>query len=177
MRNESITKSVLTAFSLILVLFLFAGNTAHGLHPSPLDTNIGNEAPGFALDNLSGKSVSLESFKGKPVLLNFWATWCPYCRKERSHLNELHKEYMDKGLIILSISTDRSIKKLRKFMADTPADFIVLSDSDGSVSSSYNIMGLPSSLLINREGLIKHKFTGFREWNSKGSRKLIETLF
>jgi len=62
-------------------------------------------------------------------------------------------------------------------MADTPADFIVLSDSDGSVSSSYNIMGLPSSLLINREGVIKYKFTGFREWNSKGSRKLIETLF
>lgn len=177
MINKSNTKSVLTVFNFILVLFLFAGNTAYGLHPLPLDTSIGKEAPGFALNNLSGNRVSLESFKGKPVLLNFWATWCPYCRKERSHLNELHKDYKDKGLIIVSISTDRSMKKLRKFMADTPADFIVLSDRDGSVSSSYNIMGLPSSLLIDQEGLIKFKFTGFREWNGKDSRKLIETLF
>ena len=108
--------------------------------------------------------------------MNFWATWCPYCRKERAHLNELYSEYKDNGLIILSISTDRSVKKLKKFMNKTPADFIVLSDTEGRVSSSYNIRGLPSSLLINREGIIKYKFTGFREWNSKGPRKLIDSL-
>lgn len=177
MINKSITKFVLTTLSLLLVVFLFVGNTAQGFNPLPLDTNIGNESPDFTLNNLSGKMVSLDSFKGKPILLNFWATWCPYCRKERPHLDGLHREYKDKGLIILSISTDRSFNTLKQYMKKTPADFIVLSDSEGRVSSAYNIMGLPSSLLINREGIIKYKFTGFREWKGKGSRKLIEALF
>ena len=167
----------MTALSMFIVMYSFTANIAEGFNSALLASDIGQEAPGFILNDLAGNKVSLEAFKGKPVLLNFWATWCPYCRKERSHLNDLHGEYKDKGLIILSVSTDRSIKKLRKYMNDTPADFIVLSDSDGSVSSSYNIRGLPSSLLISREGIIKNKFTGFREWNSEVFRKLIETLF
>jgi peroxiredoxin len=177
MKQNIILNITLPVLTLMCVIFLFVGNAAYGLHPLPLDANIGKKAPGFVLNDLSGNRVSLESFRGKPVLLNFWATWCPYCRKERSHLNELHRDYTDRGLVILSVSTDRSITKLKKFMKDGPAEFMVLSDSEGRISKSYNIMGLPSSLLINREGIIKHKFTGFREWNSEGSRKLIETLF
>ncbi len=170
-------KIALPVLTLMCVMFLFVGNTAYGLHPLPLDTNIGQKAPVFELQDLSDTKVSLDSFKGKPVLLNFWATWCPYCRKERAHLNKLHDDYKHKGLVIISVSSDRSVKKLKKFMADTPSEFIVLSDSDGKVSTSYNIRGLPSSLLIDREGIIKYKFTGFREWNSDSSRKLIESLF
>ena len=170
-------KSVVTVLSMLIVVLYFSGNTAQGFNPEPLDYNIGQEAPGFILNDLTGKKISLDSFKGKPVLLNFWATWCPYCRKERSHLDTLHKEYKDKGLIILSISTDRSLNTLKKYMKKTPADFIVLYDTNGEVSSAYNIRGLPSSLLINREGIIKNKFNGFREWNNEGSRKLIDSLF
>jgi peroxiredoxin len=177
MTNESIMKYKLPLFSLLLLIFLFTGSTAQGFNPLSLDSSIGQEAPGFILNDLAGKKISLESFIGRPVLLNFWATWCPYCRKERSHLNDLHRKYKDKGLVILSISTDRSLNKLQQYMEKTPADFIVLSDSEGSVSSSYNIMGLPSSLLIDRQGIIKFKFTGFREWNSKGSIELIDSLF
>ena len=177
MKHGSITKVMLTSLSVLLVMFLFAGSTAQGFNPLPLDSNIGQQAPGFILNDLAGNEISLESFIGKPVLLNFWATWCPYCRKERSHLNDLYKEYKDKGLVILSISTDRSSKKLKQYIEKTPADFLVLSDSEGRVSSSYNIMGLPSSLLIDRKGIIKYKFTGFREWSSQGSRTLIDSLF
>lgn len=74
---------------------------------------IGKEAPAFIAENLSGENVSLSSFKGKPVILNFWATWCPYCRKERPYLNLLHREYKDKGLVIISVSTDRSVKTVK----------------------------------------------------------------
>jgi len=177
MTNKSFAKFILTSLCMLFVMLLFAGSTAQGFNPLLVDFAIGQEAPGFTLSDIEGKQISLESFKGKPVLLNFWATWCPYCRKERSHLNDLHRKYKDKGLVILSISTDRSLKKLKKYMEKTPADFIVLSDTEGRVSSSYNIIGLPSSLLITREGIIKYKFTGFREWSSKGSRELIDSLF
>ena len=177
MTKNSRIKYKLTLLCLLLSILLINSNPADGFDPLPLDSNIGQKAPGFILKDIAGKEISLESFIGKPVLLNFWATWCHYCRKERTHLNELHGKYKDNGLIILSISTDRSLKKLKQYMKKTPADFIVLSDSEGRVSSSYNIMGLPSSLLINRRGIIKYKFTGFREWNNQGSRKLIESLF
>lgn len=149
---------------------------AQGFDPLLYDSSVGSKAPDFTLKDVSGKEVSLSSFKGKPVLLNFWATWCPYCRRERPHLNALHKDYKDKGLIILSVSTDQSTAKLKDFMKNTPAEFIVLSDSGGSASSLFNVGGLPTSYLINREGIIKQRFVGFREWSEKGSKTLIDKL-
>ena len=149
---------------------------AEGRNPLLDYASIGKEAPDFTLEDVSGKRVSLSSFKGNPVLLNFWATWCPYCRKERGHLNTFYSDYRDKGLIILSVSTDSSVNRLREFLKKTPADFIVLSDSKRMVASSYSINGLPTSYLINSDGVIGHKFTGFREWSSPDLRKLIDQL-
>jgi len=149
---------------------------AQGFDPLLYDSSVGAKAPDFTLKDISGKEVALSSFKGKPVLLNFWATWCPYCRRERAHLNALHKEYKDKGLIILSVSTDQSLEKLKGFLKNTPAEFIVLSDSSGTAASLYNVGGLPTSYLINREGVIKQRFVGFREWSDPGSKTLIDKL-
>ena len=141
-----------------------------------LDKNAGAAAADFTLKDMSGKDVSLSSFKGKPVLLNFWATWCPWCRKERAHLNTIYNDYKDKGLIVISVSTDRSLKKVKNYLKKIPADFIVLSDSNGNVSSSFGVQGLPTSFLINSDGVIENKFVGFREWSSSGSRKLLDKL-
>lgn len=150
---------------------------AQGFDPLLYDNSIGAKAPDFTLKDVSGKDVSLSSFKGKPVLLNFWATWCPYCRKERAHLNALYKEYRDRGLIILSVSTDQSAAKVKEYLKQTPAEFTVLSDSSGTASSLYSVGGLPTSYLINRDGIIKHRFVGFREWTEAGSKSLIDKLF
>jgi peroxiredoxin len=161
-------------------LLLFASQVsvdlAEGFNPPLLDKNIGAKAPDFTLKDMSGKEVALSSFRGKPVLLNFWATWCPYCRKERDHLNKLHGEYKEKGLIILSVSTDQSVRKVKSYLKKVPAEFIVLSDSKGRVSSSYNVGGLPTSVLIDREGFVRQKLVGFREWTSSSSRQLIDKL-
>ena len=115
----------------------------------------GKVAKDFILKDLEGYNFSLSSFRGKVVLLNFWATWCPYCRKERSELNNLHKEYYDKELVILSVATDRSLVKLQRFIKDNPVDFIVLSDSDGEVSESYGVRAFPTNFLIDRDGRIR----------------------
>ena len=149
---------------------------AEGFNPVPPDTSIGSKAPEFTLEDISGKEVSLSSFKGKPVLLNFWATWCPYCRRERPHLNTLYNDYKDKGLIILSVSTDQSVAKVKEYLKNTPADFIVLSDWKGTVSLLYGVQGLPTSYLISREGIIKQRFVGFREWSDPSSKILIDKL-
>ncbi len=135
-----------------------------------------DKAPQFSLLNMKGERVELSEFKGKPVLLNFWATWCGYCRKERPHLNSLYNLYKDKGLVVISVSTDRSVEKVRKYLKEIPADFIVLSDSDGRTAAEYGIRGYPSSFLIDRNGLVKQAFAGYRDWTNESSIKMIERL-
>ncbi|MBI5665205.1 MAG: TlpA family protein disulfide reductase [Nitrospirae bacterium] len=175
-RSSLIYLSMCIAVALIL-LSQQTSCYAEGFDPLLYDNSIGAKAPDFILKDVSGKDVSLSSFKGKPVLLNFWATWCPYCRKERSHLNKLHKEYKDKGLTILSVATDQSAAKVNEFLKHTPAEFIVLSDSGGTAASLYSVGGLPTSYLINSEGIIKHRVVGFREWTDPASKMLIDKLF
>ena len=165
---------ILTVFT--AVLMAFGHDKAGAFEPWPIDPLIGNSAPEFSLEDVDGKATSLSSFKGKPVLLNFWATWCGYCRKERAHLNALYEEFRDKGLIIIAVSIDRSLETVKKFMKDVPADFIVLFDSGGEAASMYSVRGLPSSVLIDREGVITHKFTGFRKWTDESSRNLVDKL-
>jgi peroxiredoxin len=161
------------SFSISLPL---SRHSAEALEPWPVEPLIGNSAPDFSLEDLNGRNVSLSSFIGKPVLLNFWATWCPYCRKERAHLDKLYKDYSDKNLVIVSISIDRSVETFKKFMEKKPAHFVNLYDGQSRVASTFHVAGLPTSFLIDRNGIIKRKFTGFREWNSFSSRKIIDTL-
>lgn len=157
-----------------LALFIAGSQSAEAFEPWPVEPLIGNLSPDFTLKDLNGRNVSLSSFRGNPVLLNFWATWCPYCRKERAHLNRLHEDYIGKDLVIVSISIDRNPETLRKFMEENPAQFTVLYGGQSSVSSTFHVAGLPTSFLIDRAGIIKRKFTGFRAWDSDSARKMID---
>lgn len=136
----------------------------------------GKEAKDFTLKDLNGSDVTLSSFRGKVVLLNFWATWCPYCRKERVELNNLHEEYYGKDLVIISVAGDRSLVKVQGFIKKNPVDFIVLSDSDGEVSESYGVRALPTNLLIDRDGRIRNKFSGYRKWTDPASSEVLLDL-
>ncbi len=164
---------VFCAVTLSAVLF---NDYAEGTNPYGSGRMIGQPAPDLSLKDLSGNEVSIASFKGKTVLLNFWATWCPYCRKERAELNTLHNEYKDRGLVIVSISIDRSLEKLKLYMNEMPAEFIVLSDTKGSSAGSYEIMGLPTSYMIDSEGIVRHKYTGYKKWTGSSSKKIINDL-
>ena len=139
-------------------------------------TGSGKEAKDFTLKDLDGYDVSLSSFSGKTVLLNFWATWCPYCRKERAELNDLHKKYYDKDLVIISIAGDKSLEKVRQYISKNPVDFLVLSDSDGEVAESYGVRALPTNFLIDRDGRIIKKFSGYRKWTDPASSEVLLDL-
>ena len=164
---------VVLAFMLFLTV---SDNYAQDFLPWSIDKVIGENAPDFILKDMSGKDVSLSSFKGKPVVLNFWATWCPYCRQERPHLKLLYEEYKDNDLIIIALSIDKSSKTVRRFLEQNPAPYIVLTDPEGMAAAMYNVMGYPTTYLINRRGKISQKFVGPMEWTDKNAKVFIDKL-
>jgi len=174
---KNISRKTLFAFLLFSVTLLTVSNynsNAQLFSPSEIDKLTGKKAPEFTVNDLSGKRVSLSSFSGKPILLNFWATWCPYCREERAYLNSLQKEYKDKGLIIIAVSIDNSIEIVKGYLKRVPADFVILHDNNKDAASAYGVYSLPTNFLIDHKGIIKHKFIGLRDWTNKESKKIIE---
>ena len=116
----------------------------------------------FTIKDMDGRDVRLAGFKGKVVLINFWATWCPPCQAEIPAFVELQAKYRDEGLVIVGISVDDPIEKLKPFAQEFQMNYPVLSGSDrDDVQEAYGPMyGIPVSVLISREGLICSRFVG-----------------
>ncbi len=105
----------------------------------------------FTLQDLSGKTWTRSALKGKVVLVNFWATWCPPCRKEMPDLERLYKEFGDRGFVVLAIS-DEDQSKVKPFIAQAGYSFPVLLDRGRKVNDAYHIQGIPNSFLYDRQG-------------------------
>jgi peroxiredoxin len=134
-------------------------------------------APAFQLPNLSAARVSLEDFRGKLVLAHFWATFCVPCLHEIPGLEALWKEYREQGLVILGIAADRgSVEVVRDFSEKTGVTFPVLHDADGLVRNRYEVVALPMSYVIGRDGRISGRVIGSRDWNSPEGRRVIEAM-
>jgi peroxiredoxin len=161
-------------FILILLTFLFL--TAEAPSPWGIDELIGKKAPDFALKDLNDKTVSLSSLKGNVVLINFWATWCPPCRAEMSSFNNLYKDYKNNGLSVIAVSTDRSISSVKDFLSKKPVEFPVLMDSDSKVSRRFKVFSLPTSFLLDKNGVIVQKFLGEEEWDSPEIKNKIKDM-
>ncbi|MDR3692478.1 MAG: TlpA disulfide reductase family protein [Fimbriimonas sp.] len=109
------------------------------------------ESADFTLQDISGKSWTLSSLKGKVVLVNFWATWCPPCRKEMPDMEALYNRFKDQGLIVLAIS-DETIDKVRPFIADHKYTYPILLDPGRKINTLYSVDGIPKSFIYNRKG-------------------------
>lgn len=114
-------------------------------------------APDFALVDTLGNQVTLRDYNGQVVLLNFWTTWCPYCKKDIPEMKRLYEEHQDDGLVVLSInltSQEENAAAVKEFVSKEDYKFPVLLDLDGEVMSIYGIRSLPTSMIINRQGEI-----------------------
>ncbi|NQT33922.1 TlpA family protein disulfide reductase [bacterium] len=129
------------------------------------------KAADFSLLDTNGKPVKLSDYTGKVVLLDFWATWCPPCVKEIPHFNELSKEYGDKGLVVLGISTDRDgVTAVEKFQQERfSIDYTVVMFDQETFSTYQSYLpkkeqgGIPFTFIIDREGVIRDHFVGYRD--------------
>ncbi|UCG77728.1 MAG: TlpA family protein disulfide reductase [Nitrospirota bacterium] len=125
--------------------------------------DVGQTAPDFKLRNLNGSQISLSSFKGKVVLLEFWATWCPPCRTSVPDLNELQRKFVGKDFKLLTISVDdgRNVSdKLVEFNTDYGVIYSVLIDDD-LTSRLYGITSIPVIFLLDKDHNIVKKYTGY----------------
>ena len=137
----------------------------------------GEIPPDFKLKDLQGREVSLKSYRGKVVLLNFWATWCPPCRKEIPSMVKLYKRYKDKGLEIIGVNLDKLDKSgVEKFSLEYNIDFPILLDPAGKVATLYGITVLPTTFILDRNGKIQEKVAGGKDWSSEENLKIFETL-
>ncbi|HXI26459.1 MAG TPA: TlpA disulfide reductase family protein [Pyrinomonadaceae bacterium] len=105
----------------------------------------------FTLTDVEGKSWTLQSLHGKVVLVNFWATWCPPCRKEMPDLDALYRKFKDKGLVVLAIS-DEEMAKVKPFLAERNLGFPILLDPGRKINALFHVDGIPKTFIYDREG-------------------------
>jgi peroxiredoxin len=117
----------------------------------------------LTLTDLDGQQVTLSDLRGNRVLLNFWATWCAYCRGERGVLQQAHDEQGSQGLVILAVAIGEDPDRLRSFVHERGLSYRILLDEDGSVSRTYRVRGIPSSFFIDRDGVIRVHHVGALE--------------
>jgi peroxiredoxin len=138
---------------------------------------LGAQAPNFQLWDLEGNVLSLSSYRGRVVLLNFWATWCGPCRVEMPAMELLYRDFNRKDFEILAVSTDpQGVAVTRPFRDSLGLSFPILHDSDFRVGLTYGARTLPMTFLLDRDGVITHRIFGARDWQSPEARQLVETL-
>ena len=123
----------------------------------------GKPAPDFRLSTLDGKKMNLSDYKGKKVILNFWATWCPPCKAEMPHMQKFYAENKEEGVEIIAVNLtnmDHGIDGIHKFIKDYELTFTVPLDEDGQIGKQYQAITIPTSYVIDTEGVIAKKIVG-----------------
>ncbi len=133
----------------------------------------GQPAPLFTLQDLNGNQVSLTEFKGKPVVLNFWATWCGPCRMEIPHLEYLSNKYKDKGLVVIGLNNENNHQAVRDF-AQSQISYTVLLDGHMQFQD-YGVAGIPCTYYIGKKGMVRDRDVGFHG-EAEMDRKIRELL-
>lgn len=128
----------------------------------PTTAKIGSLAPEIDLKSMTGDQITLSKLQGRPVLVNFWATWCGPCREEFPTLVRKYKQYQDQGFVVLGVNTqdENSDTGVMNFMKNTLVNFPIVRDTGNQSSRAYRVDGLPTSFFVDRSGVIRDTVVG-----------------
>jgi thiol-disulfide isomerase/thioredoxin len=151
------------------------GNACRNLNPDPIPAALAHqEAPDFELADITGRKWSLRSLRGRPVLLNFWATWCPPCVEEMPSMENLSRAVGDRA-VVLAVSVDENWDTLKRFFPKgTPLS--VLLDVSKEIPKKYGTEKYPESYLIDPQGYVRQYFINTRNWNEPDAVACIESV-
>ena len=133
-------------------------------------------APDFTLKSLSGNNMKLSEMAGEVVLINFWASWCGPCREEMPLLNALHNKYQPLGFTVLGINVEEQVDSARGFLRDFPVDFPVLLDHNNQVSQLYEVVAMPTTIVVDRDGQLRYLHRGYKSGDEEKYRQMVKKL-
>lgn len=151
---------------LIFLAICFSGcSESPSQAPSGGPPAVGQAAPDFTLMGLDGKAYTLSALRGKVVIVNFWATWCPPCRAEMPSMEQLYRELSDEGLMLLAVNIEKDGRQtVPKFLANSPHSFPILVDENEELQQRYGVYKFPESFVIRKNGMIDDKVVGAIDW-------------
>jgi len=140
--------------------------------------SVNTVAPPFTGTLISGETVCLSDYQGKVVLLDIWASWCGPCQQEMPFLVESCQKFGKDGFVVLTINIDKDVKNIRKFVSklEIPPDFPIVLDQDAKIPPLYQVEGMPTTLLIDRKGMVRYRHIGFKPENKDSYLEEITTL-
>ena len=170
MRKITIAKWIVIGFAGLAVLWLI-------FHPqSRKPVALGDRAPNFTLSEFPSGDVSLRDFRGKVILLNFWATWCPPCVVETPSLEALASKMKDRGVVILGVSVDQDPAALKTFVERNHLTYPVARDPSRNIPARYGTYKFPETYIIDRTGHVAEKIIGATDWTDPRMIDYVEDL-
>ncbi|OGW56802.1 MAG: hypothetical protein A2Y48_10665 [Nitrospirae bacterium RIFCSPLOW2_12_42_9] len=175
-----IFSSIVVSLCLIVTIFItysLADTSKYALNFGVQEYTVPADAKDFTLKDINNRNISLKNFRGKIVILNFWATWCGPCRQEMPSMERLHQQFKDRGLVILAIASGDDTKSVNSFITKYNLTFPALIDKDLEVTDIYKVWALPTTYFINSKGQIIGVAQGSRDWNTKEATQYITSIF
>ena len=152
--NRSIYNYLKHCFSLAAGVLMFVTTAPAGI--------TGSAAPDFTLKSNSGENLKLSEFRGEVVLINFWASWCGPCRQEMPVLDELHRQYKALGFTVLGVNVEEDSSAARKLLEEVKISFPIMFDNNSVVSKQYDVIAMPSTVLVDRNGNMRYIHKGYK---------------
>ena len=164
-----ISNHLLKQLAYLLVASSMLFTQAHAL-------KIGDKAPDFTLKAMSGKNLKLAEQRGQIIVLNFWASWCGPCRKEMPVLQKFYDKYQDLGVSVWGVNVEQENQAGRDFLADLDLSFPIFFDDSNTISENYQVEAMPTTVILDRNGIIRYTFKGYRDGYEKKYAKAIKKL-
>jgi peroxiredoxin len=140
-------------FILAMLGLIVAGSAVGGDNPP---------APDFTLTDANGQSVTLSDLRGQVIMINFWASWCGPCRQEMPLLEQIHQRYEPLGFTLLGVNVEKNPADGQAFLKERPVSFPVLYDPENDISKLYDVVAMPSTVLIDRQGNVRYLHHGYK---------------